>query len=151
MARRARRYSANNFSIANRRLEFGPRRMQALAMLEALRRQALRAIEDRRTYHPQGRYRPVRDVRSRQARITVPPASSGSQFKFADPLLNPGSRAYKLFHTLSKPHHNAEYSRKLALCIRRKMRAEVLFAAGKAGGGGIRRTRKRNDLSNVHC
>lgn len=132
------------------RLEVGVRTRIALAQLEGLRREALRQIEDRRTFHPAGRLRPARDLNTRRGRVGSL-SLLGSQMRFQDPMVNPGSRAFKLFQSLSKPHHDAEYSRKLALCIRRKMRAEVLFAAGKAGRGGIRRSRRRNEFSDVHC
>lgn len=136
--------------IANRRLEVGPRTRLALAQLEGLRRQALADIEDRRHYHPAPRYRPARDLSGRRARVELL-GLLGSQASFGDPLLNPGSRAFKLFHSLSRPEHSSEYSRKLALCIRRKMRAEVLHAAGIAGGRRIKRTRNRNEFSEVKC
>lgn len=158
MARRRRGHGLTNHLpdvrdfnfIANRRLDVGPRTRVALATLEGLRRQALAEIEDRRRFHPQRHPRPTRDLNTRKARV-VALSLLGSQMSFQDPLLNPGSRAFKLFSQVSKPEHSPQYSRQLGLCIRRKMRAEVLHAAGIAGSSRIKRSRRRNEFSDVKC
>lgn len=37
------------------------------------------------------------------------------------------------------------------ICVRRKMRRQVLFAQNLTGKGGRQRRRRRNELSNVRC
>lgn len=129
--------------IANRRLDFGPRARIALAQLEALRREALSEIEDRRRFHPDRQFAPARDRNTRRARI-VAASLLGSALSFQDPTIRSGS----IPGTRSAPA--AGYSGKVAICVRRKTRREVLFARGK-GGGGAKRSRRRNYYSEVKC
>lgn len=91
----------------------------------------LTELEDRRTYHPLGFFRPARTtegvpsgplkVKSKPFRRSLP---FGLQFGVPD---------------------------KTIVCVRRKRRKEVLHALRKTGGGAGRRKPKRNWLSSVSC
>lgn len=89
----------------------------------------LSEYDDRRRFHPLGDRRPIRSfdrfvsprrVVSPNPRVRVPTAVA-----FANP-------------------------RKVFLCVRRKIRREVMFAKGGAGSRKMRRP-KRNQHSNVRC
>lgn len=41
--------------------------------------------------------------------------------------------------------------RDVAICVRRHIRREVMFATGRGGSKKISRKRRRNDLSNIRC
>lgn len=86
-------------------------------------------FEDRRSFHPARTNRPVvsRVGRSRigVARSLLPDVPAAVRF------VNP---------------------RNVIVCVRRKMRKEVLHALKKTGGrGGKNRRPRRNSLSNIHC
>lgn len=91
-------------------------------------------IEDRRTYHPDGLFRPPGSLnRSARQLVIAPIKSPAGKYKF------------KGF----SPNTTFRDSSKVAVCHRRKTRREVLFAKG-VGGGRVRKG-KRNYLSNFHC
>lgn len=93
-------------------------------------RAIVRAIEDRRTWHPQRALRPAGAV-PRAARRLVHSVSTArgffppSRFSFAVP-------------------------KKVAICVRRKTRREVLFAK-RSTGKGAKSPRRRNRWSNIGC
>lgn len=91
-------------------------------------------IEDRRTYHPDGLFRPPGSL-TRAARQLVigKPKSAAGRFKF---------KGFSPTVTFKEPS-------KVAVCHRRKTRREVLFAKG-VGGGKVRKG-KRNYLSQFSC
>lgn len=83
--------------------------------------------EDRRTYHPAGpKYRPAESPRRHL--VAVKPV----QLFTAKPVM-----------AFDAPRH-------VAICVRRKVRDEVLHALGKVGRGGSRK-RRRNQNSKVRC
>lgn len=121
MAKRRGRNGYQNENISN----ISNRRLfDVLSLIRPLR--DLQLIEDRRQFHPEGVLRPARTLYERSAsRNVVAPAKKFSPaISFAVPA-------------------------KVALCVRRKQRREVLFATGK-GGGRHKRPRK-NLFSNVRC
>lgn len=79
-------------------------------------------VEDRRQYHPLGKFRPVRSIHERSAArlFDRPPIA------------------------FARPSH-------LPVCIRRKRRKEVIFALKKAGKGARQRKRRRNETSDISC
>lgn len=82
----------------------------------------LAEVEDRRQYHPLGKFRPVRSIHERSAArlFDRPPIA------------------------FARPSH-------LPVCIRRKRRKEVIFALKKAGKGARQRKRRRNETSDISC
>lgn len=92
------------------------------------------AVEDRRTHHPLGFFRPARQWSGHPVQPNVVSKNSvGKQAKrfpvgirFADP-------------------------RRTLICVRRKQRKEVLFAKRKTGKGARARHRRRNYFSEVSC
>lgn len=108
--------------------------------LERVRERGLpidnRAYEDRRQWHPDGDYRPARSYsRSRQ------------QLKLSDPMddLRDVWQSTRAVLAFSNP-------RDVLVCVRRKMRREVLHAFRKTGrGGGRKRPPRYNWFSKIKC
>lgn len=95
-----------------------------------LRKRVL-AVEDRRSFHPEKKLRPARALKRSQAapvaKATKRERGRGvvpSKIRFAVP-------------------------KKVALCVRREQRREVLFAKGR--GGGRHRPPTKNWYSDVSC
>lgn len=102
-----------------------------LTVSTSLRRSPLPLIEDRRTFHPLGALRSAAaTVKSARRIVTRDPVASffGKQTKarlhFADPS-------------------------RVVVCVRRKIRKEILHALGKAGKGHKRP--KRGPFSDISC
>lgn len=100
----------------------------------------LTLYEDRRTYHPDGQFRwpaasprAAAQVVARPARVTR--SSVGGHYSFRP-------KQTKAVLAFAAPH-------KVAVCVRRQVRKEVLFAHG-VGGGKVRKPR-RNAYSKLHC
>lgn len=91
----------------------------------------LRLVEDRRRYHPDGARRPAIGFNKWAPRVIVP--------KWA--ALGGAAVTAKL--AFSSPDQ-------VALCVRRKIRREVMFAKGKGGRRGQRRPR-RSWYSRISC
>lgn len=86
---------------------------------------------DRRLYHPLGRVRPALSISGTPHRLTLPRGSARGAF------LTPAV-------AFGHPH-------RVAICVRRKRRKEVIFALGRAGRGGSFRKPRRNFYSSVEC
>lgn len=98
----------------------------------------LRRVEDRRTFYP-SRIRPVRMLQRRQARITLAAVPKRAARHLAR------GRRLKAPTGLFFSH-----PRSVLVCVRRKVRREVILASGK--GGRRRRRRARfNENSFVRC
>ena len=96
--------------------------------------------EDRRTWHPDGQFkwpsaspRAAAQVVARNARATR--SSVGGHYSFRP-------KQSKAVLAFAAPH-------KVAVCVRRQVRKEVLFARG-VGGGKVRKPR-HNAYSKFHC
>lgn len=97
----------------------------------------LKLFEDRRTFHPDGKNRPLTAVNARPRTVI---------------------RAERSSEAISRPHAapklsprlSVEPASKIAVCIRRKTRREVIFALNKTGKGA-RSKRTRNQWSNTSC
>lgn len=108
---------------------------------------ALRSYEDRRTFHPEGSFRPAASFNRPRHRLVV------SGYPKRDSVVR-SSRNYR-FNKLSSlsgtpAHIMFERPRKVVMCVRRQMRREVLHAYRKTGRGGQRRPRW-NWYSRVRC
>ena len=126
MARRnSNRSNAMNSAIANRRL------------LDTITTQYFRIpsmpsmapVTDRRTYHPARVFRPVQVSGTPGHRLRVPHKFKPQlpwQLAFHDP-------------------------KRIAVCVRRKVRAQVLHAFRLTGKGSRARSRKRNQYSSISC
>lgn len=102
---------------------------QSFIRLEQLRRQVLRDIEDRRRFHFDP-VKPARTVKGTLARTRLAKAP----------------QTHRLPYTL-----NFVAPKRVAICVRRQTRKEVIFAKGRAGGGRKRRSPKRNAYSSISC
>lgn len=87
-------------------------------------------IEDRRRFHPGGRNAPPKSFRS-----------------------SPAKQKPKTYSLLKgNPLYAFAHPKKTIMCVRRKMRTEVMHALGFAGkGGGKQRKPRFNANSKVHC
>lgn len=108
---------------------------------------ALRALEDRRTWHPEGPDRPFRSYKSSLHRLVVGPVSP------------PRRRASRLSRTRDFQREafstvpariGFERPRSVAVCVRRQQRKEVMFATRKAGRSGQKKPRW-NHASRISC
>jgi len=90
----------------------------------------LRQIEDRRTFHPQGNKRPARSLNRSQHKLVL-----------ADKKTNPRLSNRVQF----------DAPKRVLICIRRKMRKEVLFAKAKTGKGARARRHRQSYFSEVKC
>jgi len=92
-------------------------------------------LEDRRAFHPDGRYRAPAASPKAAARIVAKPARSvGGHYKFG--IYGSPSIGF------SRPDN-------VAICHKRKTRREVIFASGHSGSGN--RKGKRTYTSKFHC
>lgn len=136
MARRRRSNSVRRvtFDYSNRRLS-GPIRRSSLPRLSSLR-----AIEDRREFHPEGDFRPARGfVYPRHRLVVSVPRQEPSRLADTYTPVVPLGVSFKA-------------PRQVAICVRRKQRREVLHAMGKTGRGSrFNRAPRRNVYSEVSC
>lgn len=102
----------------------------------------LSEVEDRRTFHPDQDDRPVRSSR-RSAVTSQPNHPSRARARAA-------ARAPALHNVVASVFQTFRYPSSVAICIRRKMRDEVLHALGKTGKGSGR-PRRRNANSKIRC
>lgn len=126
--------SATPMSVARPRslLQIHPVVLKAMKSqtLQTLR-QRLRTIEDRREWHPLGPRRSARSFNAAHHQLVVK---------------QPRKQSHKVpkgirFHA----------PRKVLICVRRKVRREVMFALNKRGKGSARRNRRRNWYSAISC
>lgn len=113
-SKRMRAASAKSYSFANPRLlrRFVPPRF-------------VTAVEDRRTYHPLGVFRPAATLGDLRARTVVPRAA-----RKASRFVVPSGLRFMV-------------PERVAICARRKVRKEVMHALGRAGSGGMRKPRRK--------
>lgn len=104
---------------------------------------SLRLYEDRRLWHPEGRYAPARSFsRSRHRLREVAPSR-----------VSEARRSRSVSNMSSLPVHRIGFERpeRVLICVRRKMRREVLFARRKTGRGVKRRRPRFNWYSKISC
>ncbi|QXP44185.1 MAG: hypothetical protein [Arizlama microvirus] len=137
MARRRRSNTVRReiSTISNRRLSGPIRRSRP-----AFKLSPLREIEDRRDYHPEGPARPARSLSSARHRLVMTP----------QPQLP--SRLPDTFTPTIPVGVSFEAPRRVAICVRRKQRREVLHALGKTGRGSRHHRKPRKSYySEVNC
>lgn len=100
---------------------------------------ALRDIEDRRTYHPQGKQRPARSIDKPTHRLVMPVHPKA-------PAQNKRTQAPRMPHTVQ-----FAAPKKVLVCIRRKTRKEVLHALNKTGKGARARHRRQSEYTTIRC
>lgn len=88
----------------------------------------LNEIEDRRTYHPDGPYRPALQLDARPSQL---------------------QQKHQAVRQFQQPAFDTPKA--VLICVRRKQRREVLFAKKKHRKGGGARRHRRNHYSNVRC
>lgn len=102
---------------------------------------ALREIEDRRTYHPQGPKRPARSVDKPLHRLVI---TKGPEHPA------PSKRSQATLSALPKGV-SFHAPKKVLVCVRRQARKEVLFALSKTGKGARARRRRHSYYSKIGC
>lgn len=119
-------------AIASRRLSFPTFAFAPLSHYFLLQ-------EDRRRYHPDGVFRDPVAVPRSAARLVVPPRKGGVK--------SGGLGGIRLRY----PTASIGFQRpsRVAICVKRKSRREVIFAIGRGGAGN--RKGKRNYTSGFSC
>lgn len=121
----------------------------------------LHQIEDRRNFNPDGDFRPVRTISGSPAKtprlqpnVNVRPHKVPSHLvaklygALYEAASKPQRRVYSdLKQTKARLEHVAP--RSTIVCLKRKIRTEVLHATRKAGKG--HRAPRRNPTSDIHC
>lgn len=93
-------------------------------------------LDDRRSFHPAGPMRPASSFRRADRRIVLKQSS-----KFA-PLRNDTYADWRIGFSVPK---------RVAICVRRKQRKEIIHALKLSGKGARARRHKRNYWSGVDC
>lgn len=101
---------------------------------------SLTLYEDRRQFHPEGIYAPAKSFNSTRHRIAVPK----SNYKV------PLSQYSALGQTYPTYKLAFEAPTKVLVCVRRKIRKQVLHALSKTGKVGQNRP-KISDYSHISC
>lgn len=145
MAKRNRNNSKKGRVISvnsNRRLPLS-RSPLAVSDFKPMTRQ-LDLFEDRRTFHPEGKSAPARSTNRSRHRLQSPPVKEAA-FSHQDSLNYPSAHSVQ-------PHAIAAFTapKKVLVCVRRKIRKEVMHALGKSGRSGQRRPR-RSEYSSIQC
>lgn len=125
--RRSSRVQRDVYSIASRAaVPFDLYAFRRLSVLPSL----IKSLEDRRVYHPERYYRPARALSKLAGSVKLKRVAGNRQRLFAPDVLR-----------FAIPE-------KVAVCVRRKERREVIFALKRFGRGGARR---RSYFSDVSC
>lgn len=108
----------------------------------------LRLIEDRRLYHPDGPYQPVRTVSGGVSHITTEENRNVQRGSRQDRRRNgPSSKQTKARLVFA----DDPVGSRAIVCVRRETRREVLFAKGYGGSKKRRRKVRRGATSSVGC
>lgn len=129
-------HNKNNMRSATPLVVAKPVRLAPLSQVSSV---TLRAYEDRRTYHPNPYTRPAFALpRSAAALVATP---------------QPVRRPSKATHPGASLPRGVSFAvpDRVAICVRRKRRKEVLHALKVAGGRGKQRTRRMSSYSKVSC
>lgn len=107
-------------------------------------------IEDRRRWDPEGEYRPARSLLGPASVIEVT-GGVGAGGRVARSRSAPRGRPYRSpFYDFPPGRMQFDVPRRVAVCVRRKQRREVLFAKRRTGKGS-RAPRTRDYWSDVSC
>lgn len=159
-------------SIANLRLPKFESKQQVhefATSARALARSAKSEPEDRRRFHPEGPDKPARTHRGTVARMTIAGVSSPKDRKAfaAAQRARRESQRFSAFGSSpfavgEAPHRSARRNRVPArvrfqsakhvwICVRRKIRKEIMHALKKTGKAVVRRQPRRNMYSDITC
>lgn len=109
-------------------------------------------IEDRRFHHPLGTFRPAR---TRSGHPVTPHKVKNFTVRPSRVVRGPGGRPMrrrKVVRVQTVPSRiRFDQPRRVLICIRRKVREEVLHALGRTGRGQKRRDPRRNAHSHISC
>lgn len=98
--------------------------------------------ENRRTWHPEGAYRPSRSLVQNYPRITeTPPTRTQASYIpvwKGDDYVVPHTGEILLFKHMNPFKITWEHPLKMIVCLRRKMRKEMMHALGIAGKTGFK-------------
>lgn len=155
MARRRRKNSSSGERDTSVIANAGVARQSHLSPVQF--ESSLQEIEDRRTFHPVGPYRPIRRV-STAAPATVTlrdrkykKAAAVVGRSWRSPLFR-GANVLSALRSQTKASLALSNPERVVACVRRQRRKEVLFAERKAGRSGrALRRRRRNETSNYRC
>ncbi|AZL82999.1 hypothetical protein [Apis mellifera associated microvirus 43] len=133
MARKRSRSKARDHStIATHSVRWNPIRAASLVRVSPV---DLRIFEDRRTYHPAPAERPALSFGGRP--VQLKPAYNRNRVSRSGGSLLTSALSYAF---RAPPN--------VLICVRRKMRRQVLLAKGK---GGANRRGRKNSFSDVRC
>ena len=113
----------------------------------AIERRIIAALEDRRRYHPLGRYAPPQALPKDAARVVVP-VKKRRHPRHVARAISPGVRAQM---DAAWPTERLAFKvpRRVSMCVKPKTRRELILASGRGGGG--HRPPKPNPWSKVEC
>ncbi|AZL82957.1 hypothetical protein [Apis mellifera associated microvirus 51] len=139
--RRSSRQRRDSTHIANQRLPLSP-----LENLFRVTKPPLVVFEDRRQWHPEGKYAPARSFSSSRHRLREVPGISRGNSR------NDRSRRSSGFRLHDPGPLKIGFGNpsRVLVCVRRRIRKEVLFARRKTGRVGQRRPRF-NFYSQISC
>jgi len=121
--------------------------VQRKPIARIVRPSVLRQLEDRRTFHPQGPRRPAAGFFLPRHRLRIPAPRRSVTVATAPGW---GMPTLPTPETFSLPYQiGFQAPRQVAVCVRRKVRREVIHARGIAGSR-VRRPR-RTEYSGVTC
>jgi len=113
----------------------------------------LSQYEDRRTFHPDSNYRPIRSFNGYTTVLTdnLPRKVITSQRRSVSRSQSRDLRQYSTFRDVSsRGTFRFDQPSKVLACVRRRIREEVLHAFRKTGRTGQSRPRY-NELSRIRC
>ena len=141
-----RRHNRRHDAVTNTSHQNTANAQVAHAIQKILARPPLTQIEDRRTHHPDGRLRPAKKINGTRL--------SPHKIKITKKIVQ--RRAGTAVHKTKTVRIRTIPTRikfaapkKVMICVRRKVRREVLLAFGR--GGGRHKNPKRNRYSEVSC
>lgn len=151
MAHSNRRRNKNNeYNFERETNDFTNQRLLKNYSYKNLRREPLRVYEDRREYHPQGSQRPARSFRATNHRLRVvgipvlrAKRPEGARYNFHKETWDP--LPYRIGFV--KPD-------RILICVRRKIRREVLnamFGGGLGAASKLFKKPKYNEYSSISC
>lgn len=133
MSRRSRRRREASLAVAPSPSAISPRSLTGRLLRDLASPAPLRLIEDRRTFHPLQHFRPARTLSGHP----VGPVTVKTSVNKRNTFIARGLRF--------------DLPPRVAICVRRKKRKEVLHALKKTGKGKGGGRKRRNWYSNIGC
>lgn len=141
------RRSAETFDFANEVASPSPKKRVESRPFVTHTAPKLTQIEDRRTWHPDGKTRPARSLNKSQHRLVIATNRHTSP-RSTNPVhtKKAATRAAYLPHQIQ-----FQAPKQVLVCIRRKKRKEVLFAKKLTGKGARARRHRSTEYTGVKC